>query len=164
MLDAVRIELKATEAAKLTVEKQTPITLTTVAVAPRMVRILKRGNWMDESGEQVTPGVPEFLPQPPAKEGRLTRLDLANWLVARENPLTARVFVNRLWKLYFGAGLSRKLDDVGARRMADASRVARLARRRFCRFRLGHQADGEVDRHVRSISPVVSSFCNATRD
>jgi mono/diheme cytochrome c family protein len=113
-LDPVRAELKATEAARLTVEKQMPVTLSTVAVEPRMVRVLARGNWMDDSGEAVTPGVPAFLPQPPAKEGRLTRLDLAKWLVARENPLTARVFVNRLWKLYFGAGLSRKLDDIGA--------------------------------------------------
>jgi mono/diheme cytochrome c family protein len=114
LLDPVRGELKATEAARLTVEKQMPVTLSTVAVEPRMVRVLPRGNWMDDSGEAVTPGVPGFLPQPPTKEGRLTRLDLAKWLVARENPLTARVFVNRLWKLYFGAGLSRKLDDIGA--------------------------------------------------
>ncbi|RIK78900.1 MAG: hypothetical protein DCC68_14160 [Planctomycetota bacterium] len=113
-LEPVRAEIKATEAARLTVETQTPITLSTVSVEPRMVRVLPRGNWMDDSGEAVTPAVPAFLPQPPAKEGRLTRLDLARWLVARENPLTARVTVNRLWKLYFGAGLSRKLDDVGA--------------------------------------------------
>jgi hypothetical protein len=82
---------------------------------PRIVRILPRGNWQDESGEAVEPGVPEFLPQPPdAARHRLTRLDLANWIVSRENPLTARVFVNRLWKLYFGIGLSKVLDDFGA--------------------------------------------------
>lgn len=113
-LEPVRAEIKATEAARQTLEKQLPVTLATVSVEPRMIRVLPRGNWMDDSGEAVTPAVPSFLPQPPAKEGRLTRLDLARWLVARENPLTARVTVNRLWKLYFGAGLSRKLDDVGA--------------------------------------------------
>ncbi len=82
---------------------------------PRVVRILARGNWRDESGEIVGSGVPEFLPQPANPDGhRLTRLDLARWLVSRDNPLTARVFVNRLWKLYFGIGLSKVLDDVGA--------------------------------------------------
>jgi hypothetical protein len=69
---------------------------------------------MDESGEVVEPGVPEFLPPGLPGNQRLTRLDLADWIVARDNPLTARVFVNRVWKLFFGAGLSRKLDDLGA--------------------------------------------------
>ena len=46
---------------------------------------------------------------------RPTRLDLAKWLVARDNPLTARVVVNRLWKLYFGVGLSKELIDMGSR-------------------------------------------------
>jgi hypothetical protein len=44
----------------------------------------------------------------------LTRADLARWLTSPANPLTARTFVNRMWKLAFGAGLSRKLDDLGA--------------------------------------------------
>ncbi len=81
---------------------------------PRTVRVLPRGNWQDETGEIVEPGVLDFLPQPKVEGRRLTRLDLADWLVARDNPLTARVFVNRLWKLFFGTGLSKVLDDVGA--------------------------------------------------
>ena len=47
-------------------------------------------------------------------EQRANRLDLANWLMQPENPLTARVFVNRLWYLFFGNGLSRSLDDTGS--------------------------------------------------
>jgi hypothetical protein len=80
----------------------------------RMVRILPRGNWMDESGEIVKPALPHFLPRPDVKNRELTRLDLARWLVSRDNPLTARTVMNRLWKQFFGAGLSRQLDDLGA--------------------------------------------------
>jgi hypothetical protein len=82
---------------------------------PRMTRILPRGNWMNESGALVEPDVPESLPTLMGVEGRRpTRLDLAEWMVSKDNPLTARAFVNRLWKLYFGRGISRVLDDLGA--------------------------------------------------
>ena len=77
-------------------------------------RVLGRGNWQDETGDVVAPSVPSFLPQPPEADQRpLSRLDLARWLVSRENPLTARVVVNRLWKQFFGNGLSSTVDDVG---------------------------------------------------
>lgn len=77
-------------------------------------RVLPRGNWQDETGEIVNPAVPEFLSDKSvARSRRLTRLDLANWLVSDSNPLTSRHFVNRLWKQFFGAGLSNKLDDLG---------------------------------------------------
>lgn len=91
-----------------------PSTLMTVAVPPRQTRVLPRGNWMDDSGEVVEPGVPAVLPQPTKKDKRLTRLDLAEWLVSKDHPLTARVLANRLWKQYFGAGLARKMDDLGS--------------------------------------------------
>jgi len=91
-----------------------PSTLVTVPVAPRQIRVLKRGNWMDDSGEVVEPGVPAVLPQPAKKDKRLTRLDLADWLVSADNPLTARVLANRVWKQFFGAGLARKMDDLGS--------------------------------------------------
>ena len=67
---------------------------------------------MDDSGEAVEPTVPHFLSQIETPE-RASRLDLANWLVSKDNPLTARVFVNRLWKLYFGRGINSALDDFG---------------------------------------------------
>jgi hypothetical protein len=94
-------------------------TQVTQPMEPLVTRVLPRGNWQDESGEVVTPGVPEFLSpagssSSEAEGRRLTRLDLARWIVARENPLTARVFMNRLWKQLFGTGLSAVLDDVGA--------------------------------------------------
>jgi hypothetical protein len=69
-----------------------------------------------------------FLPPLAAGAGRATRLDLARWLTSRENPLTARVLVNRLWRLYFGQGLSRTLEDLGSqgewRRTSGAARLA----------------------------------------
>jgi mono/diheme cytochrome c family protein len=91
-----------------------PSTLITVAVPPRQIRVLPRGNWMDDTGTVVEPGVPAVLPQPAKKDERLTRLDLADWLVSKDNPLTARVLANRLWKQFFGAGLARKMDDLGS--------------------------------------------------
>jgi hypothetical protein len=96
--------------------KKSPSTLITTAVAPRMVRILKRGNWLDDSGEIVSPGVPAALNSIKIDKDkkRANRLDLANWLVDRDNPLAARVFVNRLWMLYFGQGIVKTADDFGA--------------------------------------------------
>ncbi len=90
-------------------------TMVTKATTPLVTRVLPRGNWQDLSGPIVAPAVPHFLPQPTsAAERRLNRLDLARWLTAPENPLTARVFMNRLWKQYFGTGISSLVEDVGA--------------------------------------------------
>jgi hypothetical protein len=90
-------------------------TLVTEPVMPRMVRVLARGNWMDDKGEVVTPAFPESLSKSEqSADRRLNRFDLANWIVEPDNPLTTRVLSNRLWKLFFGAGLSKKLDDLGA--------------------------------------------------
>ncbi len=113
-LNPVREELAQLEKQRSSLDATIPSTLVTEAVAPRMVRILQRGNWMDETGEVVTPAFPSVLAEEPPADKVLTRLDLAKWIVSPENPLTPRVVVNRLWKIYFGAGLSRKLDDLGA--------------------------------------------------
>lgn len=89
----------------------------TVAVEPRPVRVLPRGNWMDRSGDVVQPATPAFLPggAPAGDAGRRpTRLDLADWMTSRANPLVPRVLANRLWAILFGQGLSRRLDDHGA--------------------------------------------------
>ncbi len=80
----------------------------------QQTRVLPRGNWQDESGEKLLPDTPSFLPKlPDVGERQMTRLDLANWLTSKENPLTARHFANRTWKHFFGTGLSNQLDDLG---------------------------------------------------
>ncbi len=107
--------LTAAERARKEFADALPHCLVTEAAAQkRVVRILPRGNWMDETGAVVQPALPAYLPQPDFNGRELTRLDLAHWLVSRENPLTARVFANRLWKQFFGTALSRVPSDLGA--------------------------------------------------
>ncbi|MBX2822187.1 MAG: PSD1 and planctomycete cytochrome C domain-containing protein [Rhodothermaceae bacterium] len=111
----MREQLDVHRALRDTLVKDMPATLVTVPVAPRDVRVLPRGNWMDESGEIVQPDLPHFLPASQGNNAkRLNRLDLSDWLFEEENPLTGRVFVNRLWKQFFNEGLSRVLDDLGS--------------------------------------------------
>ena len=89
-------------------------TLITEAVTPRECRILPRGNWMDSSGAVVTPRVPHFMQQIDVGDRRVNRLDLARWLVSREQPLTARVEINRLWQRLCGVGISKTTIDLGS--------------------------------------------------
>jgi hypothetical protein len=114
LLQPARAQLAKLEADRKQLDGQIRSTLITETVMPRQVRVLKRGNWMDDKGEIVTAGFPEVIAPGQIPDRPLNRLDLAQWIVSPENPLTARVTVNRIWKLFFGAGLSRKLDDVGA--------------------------------------------------
>jgi hypothetical protein len=89
---------------------------------PRETRILPRGDWMDGSGQVVSPAFPDFLSRYTAGEGwqdnsrRLNRTDLAHWLTCPQEGvglLTARVIVNRIWYLFFGRGLAADLTDFG---------------------------------------------------
>ena len=91
-----------------------PSVVTTMSTEPAVTRILPRANWMDDSAPIVEPAIPRFLGALDTKGERATRLDLANWLVSRDNPLTARTFVNRLWREFFGTGLSKVIDDLGS--------------------------------------------------
>ena len=112
-----RKQLADVRKAKEDYEDPIPRCLVSVTNAePRTVRVLPRGNFLIETGDIVQPALPAYLvstDKPPAGR-RLNRLDLANWLVSRKNPLTARVVMNRLWKQFFGVGLSRVVDDFGA--------------------------------------------------
>jgi len=91
-----------------------PRVLATESTTPRVTRVLPRANWMDDTHEIVDPAVPAFLGKLDTGGRRATRLDLANWLVSPENPLTARAYVNRLWRQFFGTGISKVLEDLGS--------------------------------------------------
>ncbi len=79
---------------------------------PREAFLLKRGEY-DQRGDAVFRGVPAVLPPLPPGE-TTNRLDLARWLVSPENPLTARVTINRFWQQFFGTGLVKTAGDFGA--------------------------------------------------
>ena len=74
--------------------------------------LLLRGAY-DKPGEKVEPGVPAILPPLPAGAPN-NRLGFAQWLISRDNPLLARVTVNRFWQLYFGTGIVKTTEDFGS--------------------------------------------------
>lgn len=78
---------------------------------PRITYRHHRGEFTQPE-EKVSPAVPAFLPPLP-KDGPANRLALAHWLVAAENPLTARVTVNRQWEAFLGRGLVPTVADFG---------------------------------------------------
>ena len=92
-----------------------PTTMVMQDRIPRPTHMLKRGEY-DKPGEQVEAAIPVAITAATIKSEagrRLNRLDLARWLVAPENPLTARVTVNRLWQSLFGVGIVKTAEDFG---------------------------------------------------
>jgi hypothetical protein len=90
----------------------TPILRERPAHLSRPTHLFLRGLFLDK-GEKVSPGVPASLP-PLADDRSPDRLALARWLVSPENPLTARVAVNRFWSRLFGVGLVETEEDFGS--------------------------------------------------
>ncbi|ODT98534.1 MAG: hypothetical protein ABS79_05745, partial [Planctomycetes bacterium SCN 63-9] len=97
-----------------------PKFVTTMIVRERVkdprVSYIHLGGDFTRKGATVTPGVPAVLPAISRSEGEdhpPNRLDLAEWLADRRNPLTARVIVNRLWQMYFGRGIVETDNDFG---------------------------------------------------
>lgn len=94
-------------------ESEIPTTMVMAEMEkPRDTFVLGRGDYQNK-GEKVTPGVPAVLPPLPAA-AKADRLALARWIVAPENPLTARVTVNRFWQALFGYGIVKTSEDFGS--------------------------------------------------
>ena len=89
-----------------------PVMLDLPVTERRKTHIQLRGNWQ-ALGDEVAEGTPAVFPPLPADAPR-NRLTLAQWLVSRENPLTARVTVNRLWESLFGIGIVRTSEEFGS--------------------------------------------------
>ena len=127
--DSVALYLNSRGTDRVTLEKSRMLTTTirrqydgyawsmvTQATKPLTVRVLPRGNFLDETGPVVLPTTPSFLPglRTSTEQKRLTRLDLADWINSKDNPITARTVMNRLWQIFHGTGLSAGLDDLGS--------------------------------------------------
>jgi hypothetical protein len=108
-LTNLRGRLRQTDLKLLKLKPEQSLVMQTVA-EPRMSTMFKRGVYTDR-GEPVQPGTPAILH--PANAEPRTRLDLARWLVARDNPLVARVTVNRWWAELFGRGIVGTPEDFG---------------------------------------------------
>ena len=116
----VAAETNAEQKRMITLNKELartkPVTVPVMLDLPekerRKTHIQLRGNWQ-ALGEEVNEGTPAAFPPLPADAPR-NRLTLARWLVSRDNPLTARVTVNRLWESLFGIGIVRTSEEFGS--------------------------------------------------
>lgn len=121
---------------------------------PRDTHILVRGDFRTK-GERVWPGVPAFLP-PLSGDQPTNRLALARWLVGPNQPLTARVTVNRYWQLIFGTGLVKTLNDFGSQ--GEWPSHPELLEWLACQFRDGGPVVGRVGDGRRSVNSPVPAW------
>ncbi len=110
----LRRNLEAIQAARTNYDAAIPVAMIMEDLKqPRATFVLKRGRYdMPDKSQPVQPDVPEVMPRLPAGAPH-NRLGLARWLVSPENPLAARVVVNRLWQHHFGIGLVKSSDNFG---------------------------------------------------
>jgi hypothetical protein len=109
-----KVELERRQAEKASFDASLPTTMVMEErTEPRETFVLQRGRYdLPDKEQKVSPDVPDVLPPFPADVPR-NRLGLARWITSRENQLTARVIVNRIWQRYFGLGLVKNSDNLG---------------------------------------------------
>lgn len=113
IVDGPRAQKLAIEAKKKTLSDTIPATFVMAELPERrQAHVMLRGQY-DKPGDKVDRAVPAIFPSLP-KQPDYTRLDLAKWLVSPQHPLTARVFVNRIWQQLFGIGLVKTSNDFGS--------------------------------------------------
>lgn len=116
VLAPIEAERAPLEQEKKDIEAAIPVTFVMADMpTARESFVMQRGAY-DKPGEKVVRAVPAIFPALPAKpkDRDYNRLDLANWLVGGEHPLTARVAVNRFWQQFFGTGLVKTSADFGS--------------------------------------------------
>ena len=115
IVQGVRAEKLALESKRKALEDVIPASFIMADLPqPRESFVMQRGQY-DKPGDRVSRGTPAVFPPLAAKNKALpSRLDLADWLVSAEHPLTARVQVNRLWQQFFGTGLVKTSNDFGS--------------------------------------------------
>ncbi|MEM8709559.1 MAG: DUF1553 domain-containing protein [Planctomycetota bacterium] len=109
-----RIQFLSAEEKRLEVDDVPTVMVMRDLPEPRETFLLDRGRYDQPAGDSLTPGIPAVfgtLPEVPSPN----RLLLGRWLIQSDNPLTARVAVNRIWASFFGVGLVATQDDFGVR-------------------------------------------------
>lgn len=106
------LQKKAKDAADLRDGAPTTLVLKELT-KPRQTHLLTAGDFT-RPAEEVAPGVLSALHAFKPDQGPVNRLDLARWIVSKDNPLTARVIANRVWQAYFGRGLVETENDFGS--------------------------------------------------
>lgn len=101
---------------KKAIDENLPLTFVMAELPTKRESFVMLRGAYDKPGDKVARDVPSFLPPLPKRDDGddYDRLDLANWLVSGEHPLTARVTVNRIWQQFFGVGLVKTSGDFGS--------------------------------------------------
>ena len=109
-LTSLTAEVRSLEARHEQYTDALPTVMVMQEMSPRRpTHRLDRGAY-DAPAEEVVPGLPRAL----SKTDPGSRLEFARWLVSRDNPLTARVIVNRVWQMFWGTGIVKTVEDFGS--------------------------------------------------